>query len=301
MRSRRLLPIEESMSRQLGASALKFSALCAIVLTSGCSYVKGFYGGSDSEKKTTSVSSAVPFYAPQRYYAGDISAARVYVSSQLPVNQRMVLLDVRDATEYRMGHPEGAYHVPYPRLYQECLPHPSGAPEAQVRSDDGSICRFGAVPDSQVVVNAQDFWRSVQEILPYKDAAVAVLCRTGACAADVANLLAKPETVLGKAFAGQGYKEVYAIKEGFVGEPIAARDVTSGKLLSTDKKGETFKPEGGKQAFYAVNSVALDVNKDGKLTQADWGGWRNFLGLPYVMSMQPNLLSPAAQNYYDKP
>ena len=77
MRSRRLLPIEESMSRQLGASALKFSALCAIVLTSGCSYVKGFYGGNDSEKKTTSMSSAVPSYVPQRHYAGDISAARV--------------------------------------------------------------------------------------------------------------------------------------------------------------------------------------------------------------------------------
>ena len=56
-----------------------------------------------------------------------------------------------------------------------------------------------------------------------------------------------------------------------------------------------------KQTFYSATPVALDVNQDGKITQADWSGWRNFLGLPYVLSMQPNLLSEAAQNFYDKP
>ena len=289
------------MSRPLGATALKLSALCAIVLTSGCSYVKGFYGGSSAEKKTTSAATVQPLYSPPRHYVGDISAARAYVSSQLPVNQRMVLLDVRDVTEYRMGHPEGAYHLPYPRVYQACQPHPSGAPEAQVRSDDGSMCRFGVVPGSQVLISAADFWKAAQEVLPYKDAPVAVLCRTGACAAEVANLLAHPESVLGKELAGQGYKEVYAIKEGFVGEPMVATDPASGKLLSTDKKGDKFQGDAAKRTVYTVAPMAFDANKDGKLTQADWGGWRNFLGLPYVMSMQPSLLSPAAQDYYDKP
>lgn len=289
------------MPRNPWSTALQLSALCAIVLTTGCSYVKGFYGSKDATRKAAPVATATPLYAPLRHYAGDISAARAYVSGQLPVNQRMVVLDVRDATEYRLGHPEGARHLPYPRIYQQCQQHPSGAPEAAIRSDDGSVCRFGAVPGSEVVMSAQDFWQAVQDILPYKDAPVAVLCRTGACAADAANLMARPDLWLGKAHAGQGYREVYVIKEGFVGEPLPATEPASGKLLSSQPKGDKFKPEGAASTYYSVPLVALDVNKDGKITATDQGGWRNFLGLPYVVSMQPNLLSPAAQSYYDQP
>ncbi|MDO4970279.1 MAG: rhodanese-like domain-containing protein, partial [Comamonadaceae bacterium] len=99
--------------------------LGAALLTSGCSYVKGFYGGKVQTQ--TATTAATVLYAPERHYAADISAARAYVSAQLPASQRMALLDVRDATEYRMGHPEGAFHVPYPRIYRQCQPHPSGA------------------------------------------------------------------------------------------------------------------------------------------------------------------------------
>lgn len=292
------------MPRSTLIGALKLSALCAIVLTSGCTYVKGLYGGKTAPAKSVPAATAAPvpvLYAPQRHYTADISAARAYVGTQLPASQRMALIDVRDATEYRLGHPEGARHLPYPRIYQQCQPHPSGAPQAQIRSDDGSQCRYGVVPGSQVRQDPAAFWKAVQEVLPYKDAPVAVLCRTGACAAEVANLLARPDLLVDKALVGQGYQTVYAILEGFVGEPMQAVESASGKALSTDKKGDKFTPAGSKQTLYRVTPVALDANKDGKLNQADWSGWRNFLGLPYVMSMQPNLLSEAAHNYYEQP
>lgn len=282
---------------------LKALALSSVLLTSGCAYVQGWYGGGKSTATTpvAKAAPAQPLYAPVRHYAGDISAARAYVGTQLPASQRMALIDVRDATEYRLGHPEGARHLPFPRLYQQCQPHPFGAAEAQIRSDDGSQCRYGVVPGTEVRVSAVDFWQAVQAVLPYKDAPVAVLCRTGACAAEAANVLARPDLLVDQRWAGQGYTEVYVIREGFVGEPLVAVDATSGRVLSTDKKGDKLKLDGVGGSFYGVAPVALDVNKDGKLTEADRGGWRNFLGLPYAVSMHPNLLSDTAQAYYDKP
>ena len=281
--------------------ALRVSALAAIVLTSGCSYVKGLYGGKTPPASSARAVTPQILYTPERHYVADISAARAYVGTQLPASQRMHLLDVRDATEYRQGHPEGARHIPYPRIYQQCQPHPSGAPEAQIRSDDGGQCRYGSVPGSEVRMSAAAFWQAVQDVLPYKDAPVAVLCRTGACAADAANLMARPDLVLGASWAGKGYKEVYVIKEGFVGEPMAAIHAPSGKLLTTDKKPDSLKLEATGAALYGASLVPLDVNHDGKITQADWSGWRNFMGLPYVMSMPPNLLSDAAKDYYSRP
>ena len=291
------------MSTRRFSWALPLSVLSAIVLTSGCSYVKGWYGGKTAPATATTAATADAhrWYAPQRHYVADISAARAYVGTQLPASQRMAVLDVRDATEYRLGHPEGARHLPYPRIYQACQPHPSGAPEAQIRSDDGGDCRYGALKDGEVRMSAADFWQAVQATLPYKDAPVAVLCRTGACAADVANLMARPDLWVSKELAGQGYQSVYAILEGFVGEPLHAVDAASGKQLSADKKGQALPLEPSRSTWYGTTPVALDVNRDGKITQEDRGGWRNFLGLPYVLSMQPNLLSDAAQSYYEMP
>lgn len=279
----------------------KALALSAVVLTSGCSYVQGLYGGKAAPAKAAPVTASTVLYAPVRHYAADISAARAYVGTQLPASQRMALLDVRDASEYRLGHPEGARHLPYPRIYQPCQPHPSGAPEAQIRSDDGSECRYGPVPGAEVRTSAAQFWQAVQAALPYKDAPVAVLCRTGACAVEAANLMARPDLAVDKGLAGQGYTAVYVIHEGFVGTPVAAVDAASGKQLSADKKTESLQRAATGATLYGTSPVALDVNRDGKITQEDRGGWRNFLGLPYVLSMHPNLRSDAAQDYYDQP
>lgn len=281
--------------------ALQLCALSAMVLTSGCAYVKDWYGGASPSAPAATALRTQALYAPQRHYAGDISAARAYVGSQLPLSQRMALLDVRDATEYRLGHPEGARHLPYPRIYQPCQAHPSGAPEAQIRSDDGGECRYGPIPAAEVRTNAAAFWQAVQAALPYKDAPVAVLCRTGACAAEAANLMARPDLWVNPSLAGQGYSAVCVIHEGFVGLPLAAIDAATGKQLSADKKTEKIPLPATRTPFYGSTPVALDVNRDGRLTQEDLGGWRNFLGLPYVLSMQPNLLSDAAQDYYEQP
>lgn len=283
----------------------KAVTLTAVLLTSGCSYVKGIYGGKvapeASNPLATSGATSMPFMPQtQRYYAADISAARAYVGTQRPVHQRMTLIDVRDASEYRLGHPEGARHMPYPRVYQACEAHPFGAAQAQLRSDDGSACRYGVVKDSVILSSAEDFFKAAQAVLPYKDAPIAVLCRTGTCAIDAANLLARPDITLGTAYAGKGYTEVYVIQEGFVGEPIPARD-TSGRVASLAQKGEKLGVEVGKLKVYGVQPLAQDVNNDGKITAADYSGWRNFLGLPYVVSMHANLLSDMAQPYYDKP
>lgn len=282
------------------------TVLAAVVLTSGCSYVQGFYGSQTTATApapvATQASAAIAFLPqPERLYAADISAARAYVSSQRPVHQRMTIVDVRDATEYRLGHPESARHLPYPRMYQACEAHPFGAAQAQVRSDDGGECRYGAVPGSVVAVSALDFFQAVQAALPYNDLPVAVLCRTGACAAEAANLLAQPEKVLGAAYAGKGYREVYVIQEGFVGMPLVARDAVTGRVASSEKKGEKLSADSAKRQAYGMQPLAQDANNDGKITAADYGGWRNFLGLPYGVSMHQNLISETAQPYYELP
>lgn len=279
----------------------KCSALGVLLLISGCSYIQNFYSDMAQGHESVVAVSAPPVFAAQQHYAGDISASRVYVNSQLPVSQRMNVIDVRDASEYRAGHPEGARHLPYPRLYQQCQPHPFGAREAPIRSDDGGECRYGVVKGSEVKVQAADFWQAVQAALPYKDAPVAVLCRTRACAVDAANVMARPDLWVDKTLRQQGYTEVYVIYEGFVGDALPAVEVQTGRVISTEKKSQVLALTHGQQTLYGSNALAWDVNRDGKLSHADYGGWRNFLGLPYVVSMLPNLLSDAAQPYYERP
>lgn len=213
----------------------------------------------------------------------------------------MALIDVRDATEYRLGHPETARHLPYPRVYQSCQPHPFGAAEAPIRSDDGSQCLYGAQAEQEVRRSAAEFWQAAQAVLPYKDMPVAVLCRTRTCAVDAANVLARPDLLVEAGLKGKGYSEVYVVREGFVGEPLIATEASSGQVLSTQKKLEKLNSTAGVTTWYGATPVALDVNGDGKITAADWGGWRNFLGLPYTMSMSPNLLDEASKPYYDLP
>lgn len=276
-------------------------AMAAAALTSGCAYVQGFYGGAKDTPAVQAKPAPAALYREKIHYTADISAARTYIGAQLPVSQRMALIDVRDATEYRLGHPESARHLPYPRMYQSCHAHPFGAAQAPIRSDDGSQCLYGAEAGREVPVTAAAFWQAAQAVLPYKDMPVAVLCRTRACAVDAANVLARPDLLVDASLKGQGYTEVYVVREGFVGEPLVATDAASGKVLSAEKKLDKLPGLADKAAWWGATPVALDVNGDGKLNAADWGGWRNFLGLPYTVSMSPNLVDEAAKPYYDLP
>lgn len=296
--SRPCIHAMDSTKKRLSLSAL---AIVAVVVNSGCAYVQGLYGEGKDMASAQAQPAPQVLYSVPTYYAADISAARAYIGAQLPVSQRMALIDVRDATEYRLGHPETARHLPYPRVYQGCQPHPFGAPEAPIRSEDGSQCLYGAQPEREVRLSAAEFWKAAQAVLPYKDMPVAVLCRTRACAVDAANVLARPEMLVEAGLKGKGYTEVYVVREGFVGEPLMATDTSSGQVLSTQKKLEKLQGLAGNTTWYGASPVALDVNGDGKISAADLGGWRNFLGLPYTVSMSPNLLDEASKSYYDLP
>ncbi|MCM8855776.1 MAG: rhodanese-like domain-containing protein [Candidatus Thiodiazotropha sp.] len=87
-------------------------------------------------------------YYLQRYYLEDISAAKAYLG-MLGKHQdkdrekheekkhdfdKLTIIDVSDATEYRMGHPKKAIHMPYPRIYRECVDN--------LRTEDGA-CSAG--------------------------------------------------------------------------------------------------------------------------------------------------------------
>lgn len=286
-------------------------------LLGGCTSVKNLYGdlygsvmGSSSPAPAAgatvsplpaAVASVPAMRWHERWYVADISAARAYVAQQRPVNQRMALVDVRDATEYRLGHPEGARHLPYPRLYQACQPHPSGAAEAPVRNEDGSACRYGAAPQGEVQADAAQWWASVEAALPYKDAPLAVLGRTGAHGAQVANLLARPDLVLGKDFEGKGYQQVYNVWEGYVGVPLVAQDAATLQVLTAQAKPAKVAMANTQVQWLSVQPAPLDLDGDRKLTPAEYSGWRYYQGLPFVTSVLPSLRSELAQPYYERP
>ncbi len=83
---------------------------------------------------------------------------------------------------------------------------------------------------------------------------------------------------------------------------MVAVEAASGKVLSTDKKGEKFTHPAGKQTFYSAMPVALDVNQDGKITRQTGSGWRNFLRLCRMCSAcSPICSTKQPKNYYDNP
>ena len=99
---------------------------------------------------------------------------------------RMLVLDVRDATEYKLGHPEGAFHFPYPRIYLGCV--------NDARPDDGGGCSEGTV--SAVTQDPEDLYLMVEDKFRHGDQRMATLCRTGFRRVLAANLLSNPEQVI---------------------------------------------------------------------------------------------------------
>lgn len=141
------------------------------------------------------------------HYNSQISPAEAFLNAVVKrgkwsrPSERPVILDVRSTPEYKAGHPEHSYNVPYPFIYQSCdKRHPDGA------------CASGGGPRM-----AQDdvaFVTYVQSIVPDKDTPVYTLCRTGVRSVAAANLLADA-----------GYTNVRNIWEGFVGINLSAPKV----------------------------------------------------------------------------
>lgn len=253
-------------------------------------------------------------YSYERHYAGDISAAKAYRLGVLPHHpsdhgehdqrhkrqERLTIVDVRDASEYRAGHPSGAVHMPYPRVYQSCKPNPAVPSDGKLRAEDGGSCLYGAVAGSTVSMSDEQLFLSIEARFPDKAERLALLCRTGSRSARAANILAKPEKYLGAAYAGRGYTQVHNIWEGFVGQPLAPIHVSSGRVLGSSNDVTTVTLDGGATAF-GFRASALDLNNDGTVSAQDYDGWRYHQALPYVTSMKPHLLNATAFPYYVQP
>ena len=241
-------------------------------------------------------------YYLERYYTADISAAKAFLDAVVKRGKwtdrsdPLVIVDVRDASEYVSGHPEGAIHVPYPRIYREC--------NNDNRSEDGGSCNEGSVPGSTVIQDPEDLFLEVESRIPDKSTRIATLCRTGFRSVLAGNILANPEEYLGSDYAGRGYKYVFNIWEGFVGQPKPGIVSSSGNryVVGDDQILEDLTLPDGSSAkgFIAYD---LDVDNDSAITAEDKDGWRYYQGLPYDTRLLPKLISAPidAAGYYDLP
>ncbi|MCU7871237.1 MAG: rhodanese-like domain-containing protein [Candidatus Thiodiazotropha sp. (ex Lucinoma borealis)] len=259
-------------------------------------------------------------YYLQRYYLEDISAAKAYLG-MLGKHQdkdrekheekkhdfdKLTIIDVRDATEYRMGHPKKAIHMPYPRIYRECVDN--------LRTEDGA-CSAGTV--YQVRQDPESLFLQIEEKIEDKATPIATLCRTGFRSVLAANILSKPTTLCDlKAYTGaeydqcittyqgRGYENVSNIWQGFVGQPMAGIVSTGGNryVVGDDQILTDLILNDGSSAKGFV-AFDLDLNNDGAIGANDKDGWRYHQGLPYDIKLQKKRINSVvdAMGYYDLP
>jgi rhodanese-related sulfurtransferase len=146
-------------------------------------------------------------YCLPRNYRAEISAAKAYLTAV--ANRREwgqqhghgnevagnapVIVDVRSIPEYVAGHPEGAYNIPYPFIYQEC----------ENRQPDGACINGG----ERIYQTDEALVEAVELAVPDKDTPIYTLCRTGHRSVLAANVLT-----------AAGYINVYNIWQGWVGQ-----------------------------------------------------------------------------------
>ncbi|MCU7847907.1 MAG: rhodanese-like domain-containing protein [Candidatus Thiodiazotropha sp. (ex Lucinoma kastoroae)] len=259
-------------------------------------------------------------YYLQRYYLEDISAAKAYLG-MLGKHQdkdrekheekkhdfdKLTIIDVRDATEYRMGHPKKAIHMPYPRIYRECVDN--------LRTEDGA-CSAGTV--YQVRQDPESLFLQIEEKIEDKATPIATLCRTGFRSVLAANILSKPTTLCDlKAYTGaeydqcittyqgRGYENVSNIWQGFVGQPMAGIVSTGGNryVVGDDQILTDLILNDGSSAKGFV-AFDLDLDNDGAIGANDKDGWRYHQGLPYDTKLQKKRINSVvdAMGYYDLP
>lgn len=198
-------------------------------------------------------------------YASEISPAEAFLDTVVnrgkwsDPSQGAVIIDVRSTPEYKAGHPEHAYNVPSPFIYQYCDPmkgrRPDGACVAGLPSGDVRIAQPGA-----------DFVSYVESIIPDKTTPIYTMCRTGVRSVGAAELLKNA-----------GYENVRNIWEGFVGVYLEAPFQVNGN----------------------TEPGPVDLNHDGFLTDEDKNGWRNHQGLPYETRLLPKLIYQPRADTYD--
>lgn len=139
------------------------------------------------------------------YYHSEISPARAFADTVAlrgtwgHPSQQPVIIDVRSTAEYKAGHPDNAYNVPYPFIHQYC--------DAAGRTPDGACIRaLSQIPQDPVA-----FADYVESIVPDKTTPIYTLCRTGVRSVGAANVLTD-----------RGYTNVRNVWEGFVGINLTA-------------------------------------------------------------------------------
>lgn len=198
-------------------------------------------------------------------YLSEISPAEAFLDTVVKrgkwsdPSQGAVIIDVRSTPEYRAGHPEHAYNVPSPYIYQYCNQQSDGVD----RRPDGACISGGTrIPQTET-----DFVNYVESIVPNKDTPIYTLCRTGVRSVGAAEFLTKA-----------GYTHVRNVWEGFVGSNLTA------PFQDEEHTDPTPAP--------------VDLNHDGQLTDEDKNGWRNHQGLPYETRLLPKLIyQPYAETY----
>jgi len=183
-----------------------------------------------------------------------------------------VIIDVRRVSEHVAGHPPGAYSVPFPHIDgSPSEPNDSTGYIGYDLTGNPLICYTAGCDDgtnNDGTLNPEDFVAYVESLFPDKDTYILTLCRTGYRSVQAANLLTDA-----------GYKHVRNIWEGFVGNYKYAYDDATGTVK--------------------VPLEQLDLNHDGKFTDADKDGWSNFQGLPTTTKLNPQrIFKPYSYLYY---
>ncbi len=216
-------------------------------------------------------------------YHSEISNTRAFLETVVKRGKwtkpslRPVILDVRSTPEYRAGHPEHSYNVPYPYIYQECK---DVGPDGKVTSADGLTENDRTVDGACVSANStlsqlpQDFVDYVKKLVPNKDTPIYTMCRTGVRSVGAANRLEEA-----------GYTNVRNMWEGFVGvylkAPFYVRDANGVPVVPTK-----------------TEDLPVDLNHDGVLNDLDKNGWLYHLGLPVDTRLLPPLIyKPRADTY----
>jgi rhodanese-related sulfurtransferase len=201
-------------------------------------------------------------------YLSEISPAEAFLDTVVnrgkwsSPSQRPVIIDVRSTPEYKAGHPEHAYNVPSPFIYQYCNAQDDGVN----RTPDGACISGG----DRIAQPGTEFVSYVESIIPDKDTPIYTMCRTGVRSVGAAELLKNA-----------GYTHVRNIWEGFVGIYLTA----------------PFQDYDAESGEYVVGPV--DLNHDGELTDEDKNGWRNHQGLPYETRLLPKLIYQDYAETYD--
>lgn len=208
---------------------------------------------------------ACPFYENRSglcgYYASEISPAEAFVDTVVK-RGKWTKPSLRPVILDVRSTPE--YRAGYPEhALNAPYPYIYQACDAQGRAPDGACLKSV----SQVAQSNEDFLRYVERMVPDKNTPIYTLCRTGVRSVGAANILTDA-----------GYTNVRNIWEGFVGINLTA-------------------PK--KQADGTTKNISVDLNHDGKLTDADKNGWRYHQALPYDTRLLPHLVYQDALDTYD--